>query len=129
MQKSIKSLGHSIEGFIEAWKYERNLRTFVVGHLALLLLGVACNIDLFSLLILTFAAGLFLVVELLNTAIERLADTIDDCKKVQEKGHFHPGIKMTKDVGAAASLIALLLYLALLTLIVLPYAFMWYSQQ
>lgn len=129
MEKVVKSFGHSIEGFVEAWKYEKNLRSFVIGHLTLILIGIALQIDLFSLLLLSLAAGFFLVVELLNTAIERLADTIDDCKKIEEKGHFHPGIKMTKDVGAAASLVALILYLALLTLIALPYAFLWYSQR
>ncbi len=127
MEKTVKSFGHSIEGFVEAWKYEQNLRKFVIGHLALVLLGIAVGIDLFSLILLSLAAGFFIVVELLNTAIERLADTIDDREKTKQAGHFHPGIKMTKDVGAAASLVALIIYLSLLTLIALPYAFLWFS--
>lgn len=62
------------------------------------------------ILILSLFGGFFVVIELLNTAIERLADTFDDYEKKHRGGHYHPGIKMTKDVGAAASLVALLLY-------------------
>jgi len=127
MEKTVKSFGHSIEGFREAWKHERNLRGFVIGHLAVIFISISLRIDVFSLILLSLAAGFFIVVELLNTAIERLADTFDDCEKKTNSGHFHPGIKMTKDVGAAASLVALLLYLGLLTLIALPYAFLWLS--
>lgn len=62
------------------------------------------------IIILSLLGGFFIVVELLNTAIERLADTFDDCEKKHRGGHYHPGIKMTKDVAASASLVALSMY-------------------
>ena len=121
MKKTVRSLGYSLTGLSHALKSESNLRRFLLGHIALILLAVYLHIDLFSMVLLTFAAGFFVTVELLNTAIERLADTLDDCEKTQRGGHYHPGIKLTKDVAAAASLIALIVYGATLIVVALPY--------
>jgi len=87
----------------------------------LMLIGIWIRMDIFVLLSACIFAGFFVVIELLNTAIERLADTVDDCEKTHRGGHYHHGIKLTKDVAAAAALIALLLYIALITLTFLPY--------
>lgn len=122
MKKTAHSLGHSLRGFNHAIREERNLRFFLVGHIVLLAIGIGVRVDLFSLVLSTFAAGLFIVTELLNTAIERLADTMDDCEKTKLGGHYHVGIKHTKDVAAAASLIMLILYGGCIMLIALPYA-------
>ena len=121
MKKTVRSLGHSLEGLVHALKTERNLRCFVIGHCGILAIGFGLRIDLFSLLLLTIFAGLFIAVELLNTAIERLADTIDDCEKTRNSGHYHLGIKQTKDVAAAGSLITLILYAITTLLILTPY--------
>ncbi len=121
MKKSVQSLGHALRGLSHAVKEERNLRAFLIGHTILLLLGIIVRIDFLSLLIVTFIAGLFVAVELLNTAIERLADTVDDCKKTSLGGHYHIGIKQTKDVASAASLIMLIVYVCAVILIALPY--------
>ena len=120
MKKTVRSLGHSLEGFAHAVKTERNLRLFLIGHCVVLIIGFKLGIDFFSLVLTTIFAGLFLMVELLNTAIERLADTVDDCEKTHRGGHYHLGIKQTKDVAAAGSLIALLVYLSTLLLAILP---------
>lgn len=122
MRKTASSLGHSLRGLSHAFTEERNLRFFLIGHVVLLLLGISVRIDLFSLVFSTFAAGLFVTTELLNTAIERLADTIDDCEKTKQGGHYHIGIKQTKDVAAAASLIMLAVYAGCIAIIALPYA-------
>ncbi|MSR67364.1 hypothetical protein EXS65_00855 [Candidatus Peribacteria bacterium] len=129
MKKSLVSLSHAIHGLTHAIKTERNLRFFVIGHLVLLLLALALKVDLFSMLASTFAAGLFVTVELLNTAIERLADTVDDCEKKRNAGHYHHGIKLTKDVGSAASLIMLILYVCCIALIAVPYTLYFLSGQ
>ncbi len=121
MKKSLLSLGHAIHGLTHAIKTERNLRLFVFGHLLLMLVALVARVDLFSILASTFVAGLFITVELLNTAIERLADTVDDCEKKRNAGHYHHGIKLTKDVGSAASLIMLTLYIGCIVLITVPY--------
>jgi diacylglycerol kinase len=120
MKYSLKSLGYAFEGCTDVWKHEKNLRRFILAH-ALVLAILSLWVDPFSLIILTCFAVFFIIVELLNTAIERLADTFDDRLKVEKKGHYHPGVKMTKDIGAAASLCALLLYIGIFFLITVPY--------
>lgn len=121
MKKSFNSLGHALRGLSHAIREERNLRAFILGHTALLLLGIILRIDILSLFLATFIAGLFITVELLNTAIERLADTIDDCEKKRNGGHYHLGIKQTKDVASAAALIMLVVYISSIILIAVPY--------
>ncbi len=121
MKKTISSLGHSLEGLAHALKTEVNLRRFVIGHCILLALGIWLGIDMVSLFVITIFAGVFLAIELLNTAIERLADTLDDCEKTRNGGHYHLGIKQTKDTAAAGSLIALIVYGGVLAIILPPY--------
>lgn len=121
MKKSFQSLGHALRGLSHAVQEERNLRFFIAGHVVLLLIGIIVRVDLLSLFLATFVAGFFVVTELLNTAIERLADTIDDREKTRNGGHYHLGIKQAKDVASAASLIMLILYGGCILLIALPY--------
>jgi undecaprenol kinase len=112
MKRATRSLGFALSGLIHAFRHERNLQLFAFGHLMVcgVLLGVARAQSILFILILSLVGGFFIVIELLNTAIERLADTFDDYEKKHRGGHYHPGIKMTKDVGASASLVALFLY-------------------
>ena len=121
MKRTVKSLGHAVEGLVHALKYERNLRRFVLGHTLLMLVGFLLHVDLISIILATMLAGFFVVVELLNTAIERVTDTFDDYLKTARGGHEHPGVKMAKDVGSAASLIALTVYVSMIVLLMLPY--------
>lgn len=127
MKKVVKSFGYSIQGLKAAWKEERNFRNFVIFHAVLCILGLTLRADLISLILLTFVAGIFLIVELLNTSLERLADAFDDQEKKIQGGHYHIGVKAAKDIGAAASLIALILYIALLSLFILPMLVFWLS--
>lgn len=129
MKKTFKSFGHAVHGLIHAISTERNLKFFILGHTALLTLAIAFRIDLLSILASTFIAGLFVTVELLNTAIERLADTVDDCEKQRNAGHYHHGIKLAKDVSSAASLVMLTLYVGCIALITLSYATYFLMQQ
>ncbi len=126
MKKTVRSLGYSIEGIFDAWRGERNIRNFVIFHAIFCILGFIIGIHLLFLIILTFAAAYFLTIELLNTALERLADAFDDQEKKKHGGHYHIGVKAAKDVGAAASLIALLLYIALLSICSLPSLLVWF---
>lgn len=129
MKHTIKSFGYALEGLVHAVKYERNLRRFLLGHALLIALGIAFKIDLFSLILATMTAGFFVVTELLNTAIERVTDTFDDYLKSARGGHEHPGVKMAKDVGSAASLVALTMYGIVVMLAVLPYVLFFFAQQ
>lgn len=122
MKKTAKSLGHSIDGLIHAIRIEKNIQKFIGLHIVIMVAGVfLLRVDVFFLLMTMIPAGFFLTVELLNTALERLSDTVDDIEKKARGGNLHAGIKQTKDVAAAASLIALLVYCVIIILLSIPY--------
>lgn len=91
-------LGFAWAGLRTAWRMEKSLRTHAAATLAVLgaLLITGAPPAWWAIMVLTIA--LVVAAELLNTAIEALAD------------HLHPqrheAIKRTKDVAAAAVLIA-----------------------
>ena len=120
MKQTTRSLGYSITGLRHAVAHEANLRKFLFLEIFLLLAAIALG-DFLLFIALLMVGGGFTIVELFNTAIERLADTFDDCEKQRNSGHFHPGIKMTKDVASAASLIALIVYGVIAVLGFLPH--------
>lgn len=91
-------LGFAWAGLRSAWRMEKSLRTHALATLAVLgaLLITGASPAWWAIMALTVAV--VVTAELLNTAIEALAD------------HLHPqrheAIKRTKDVAAAAVLIA-----------------------
>jgi diacylglycerol kinase len=127
MKKTIHSLRSAVEGLIHALKTERNLRHFLLGHILLMLIGIWMGIDFLLVLFLSIFAAFFIVVELMNTAMERLTDTIDDLEKSRSGGHYHAGIKMAKDVAAASSLIALMIYGAIIITTAIAFFISWAS--
>ena len=126
MKQAIRSLKFSLSGLLHAIKTESNLRYFLLAHIIIITGAIALGVDITSIIFTLFFATFFVCIELLNIAIERLADTIDDVQKIKSGSHYHPGIKMAKDVGASAALVALLLDISMLILIYAPYAFSYF---
>lgn len=121
MKRMAKSVGYAVSGLVHAVSTERNIQQFLIGFFIYCCIGVSVHFDIFEWVIVAFAAGCFLIVELINTAIERLADTVDDGEKKKNGGHYHTGIKQAKDVAAAASLIALIMVGVILVPILLSH--------
>ncbi len=123
MKKTAKSLGHSIAGLIHAVRIEKNIQKFIALHIVVMAVGVfLLKAEAFFVMIISLIpAGFFLTIELLNTSLERLSDTVDDMEKKARGGNLHAGIKQTKDVAAAASLIALHVYVIMIGLMYIPY--------
>ncbi len=114
MKHILKSAGFALSGLSHAIKTERNIQQFLIGLLVYCAVGIYVGFFLAEWIVVFLLACFFLMVELLNTAMERLADTIDDGQKKKHGGHYHIGIKQAKDVAAAASLIALCIVTTLL---------------
>lgn len=96
-----KALGYSLQGFQAALKHEAAFRQELL--LALVLIPAAFFLGRSSIEIVMLIAPLFLVlaVELINSALEALADAIS-----LEK---HPLLGRAKDLGSAAVMLLLLL--------------------
>jgi undecaprenol kinase len=121
MKRMRRSFGFAIAGLKHAVEMERNLQLFIPVYILVLILGGMVRLITWEWLALIFAGGLFLSTELLNTAIERLVDVLDDERKVVGRNHYFKMLKATKDVGAAASLMSLLAVIATVCIVFAPY--------
>ena len=112
LTRLIKALGYSLAGFKAAWLNEAAFRQEVL--LSITLIPVAWWLGESSVERALLISGLFLVLlaELLNSAIEAVADCLSE--------EWHPLIKRAKDFGSAAVFIALCYTLLVWGLVLWP---------
>ena len=99
-----QSFAHAGRGFADAVRAERNLRVHVVAMIAIISLAAWLGLPAREWVPLVLCFGLVISLELVNTAIERLADRV--CAEHDEL------IRQAKDVAAAAVLVAALMSVA-----------------
>ena len=98
IKRLFKSFKYAINGLIKIFKEEQNLRIqFFLGFLVLSL-SWFFKIEKIELLLLIISIGLVLLMETINSAIERVADVL--------KPRINDYIKEIKDITAAAVMIA-----------------------
>lgn len=114
MKRVVRSMGFALSGLQHAVRVERNIRQFLLCLIAYVGLGIYLQFWPLEWVIVALTSAMFLIVELLNTSIERLGDAIDDVEKKRKGGHFHLGIKQSKDIAAGASFITLLVVVFIL---------------
>ena len=117
----LKSAGHAFRGLLDAIRKERNLQLFLVIYLLLLLYASLLPLSQSDWLLLGFAGGIFIITELLNTALERLADAFDDHLKAGHRSENFAAIKMAKDIAAGASLVSLFLVVAVSSVVLVSH--------
>lgn len=114
-----KSFGYACEGLLHAFQHERNLRLCTLGFGALVLLLIPLALASWEWVTILLAGGTLLAVELLNTALERTIDVIDEHRKALQNGEdIHMGLKAAKDVAAAASLASLVTLIVIVGIII-----------
>ena len=97
----VRAFGYSLQGLGAAWRHEAAFRQETVLAAVLIPLGLWLGHDALERLLLAGVLVLVLIVELLNSAIEALADAISPER--------HPLLGRAKDIGSAAVLLTLLL--------------------
>lgn len=99
-----KRLGYALQGLRAAWQQEASVRTHAVATVALVGVLAFTRAPALWWALMALTVGLVVSCELMNTAVEALAD------------HLHPGahpaIGLTKDVAAGAVLVSTLASLA-----------------
>ncbi|HEX5310657.1 diacylglycerol kinase [Aquabacterium sp.] len=97
-QRWLTRLGYAFAGLRTAWLTEKSLRTHALATAGVMLALVITRAPAMWWAVMALTIGLVLATELINTAIETLAD------------HLHPqrheAIRVTKDVAAAAVLVS-----------------------
>lgn len=94
---------YSVKGLRASWQSEAAIRQEAVAFIALIPIAFWLDIPLAQSLILVTSLFLIFIAELLNTAIEALADRVSV--------EFHELIGKAKDIGSAAVFVAILLAL------------------
>jgi diacylglycerol kinase (ATP) len=108
----VRAFGYSLQGLGAAWRQEAAFRQETVLAAILMPLGLWLGDTAIERLLLAGAPMLVLVVELLNSAIEALADAIST--------EHHPLLGRAKDIGSAAVLLTLLLAGAAWATVLIP---------
>ena len=125
MFEYLKSIGHAFDGLVHAFLTERNLRLFGWFYVISLMLGVILHISIAEWAIVIFSGGIFLAVELVNTALEHFTDAFD----THSKGIHYNAIKATKDIAAAASLVCGVAWGLMLCFLFVPHIWEWWLAQ
>lgn len=110
--RRIKSFIHAFNGIKMAFKEEPNFRIHVVATIMVIAAGLYFQLSTEEWLAVIIVIGLVLLTELLNTAIENIADFISPER--------HEKIKTIKDISASAVLISAIVALMVGLLIFIP---------
>jgi len=111
-RKRLKSFSFAFNGLRILLKEEHNSRIHLLAAICVLIAAFIFNISAFEWIALVFAIGLVMTLELINSAIENMADFISPNK--------HDKIKKVKDLAAAAVLISAVTALVVGLIIFIP---------
>ncbi len=113
MNRFLLGVRHALSGLVHAVRRERNFRIELILGLTALAMAWWLQISRVEWLAVVICCGLVLSAELLNTAIEHLADT-------NGPGHSEQ-IRVIKDVAAGAVLLAAVVSFVVGVVVFLPY--------
>ncbi len=108
----LKSFHYAFSGLKTAWQEEHNFRVHCTAAIIAIILSFVAHIRTHEWIAVLFSIGFVFVCELLNTALENIADFI--CPE------NNPNIKKIKDIAAAAVMISSITALLIGLLIFIP---------
>lgn len=108
----LKSFRFAFNGLRILFKEEFNSKIHLVAAIGVLIAGFIFNISAYEWIAVIFAVGLVFALELVNTAIEGLADFVSP--------NNHQQIKRIKDLSAASVLVGAIAALIIGLLIFIP---------
>ncbi len=98
VKELIDSFNYAVSGIMTAMKLEKSLRIHYIAAIAVISLSTLFNLTRVEFMILLLTVVLVVVLEMINTAIEKTIDMITR--------EYHPLARVIKDVSAGAVLIA-----------------------
>lgn len=112
LRRLLRALGYSFQGLGAAWRHEASFRQELGAAVVALPVGLWLGHDALERLLLGGSVLLILIVELLNSSLETLADAIST--------DTNPLLGRAKDLGSAAVLLTLLLTASTWVAVLLP---------
>ena len=115
------SFQYAVSGCIHAMQSERNTKLFVILSLIVICIGFLFPLTAMDWVAILLAIGGFLAIELMNTALERLADCVDAFHGHHKKEIHDNYIRRCKDVAAGAALIMGTVTIVVVLIVFLPH--------
>lgn len=112
IKKRVASFKYAFAGLKSLLLFEHNSRIHLIAAILAITLSIVLKISMVEWLVIVFVIGLVFVTELINSAIENLADMVSP--------DYNEKIKRIKDYGAAAVLISSIVSLVVAGLIFIP---------
>jgi len=113
LKRLSKSFLYAIRGLIKTFKEEQNLRIQSVAGIVVIFLGFYFKVSSIEWVILILIIGLVLLMELANSAVERVTDVL--------KPRINNYVKEIKDIMAAAVMLASIVAVVIGLIIFIPY--------
>jgi len=109
----INSTEHALRGVRVVWRTENSFRLQVIGGVLVVFLAFAFPIEAWEQVVVLLLVSMVLVMELINSVLERLVDSF--------RSRVHPVVKDIKDIMAAAVFLASLFAAMIGLIIFIPY--------
>lgn len=102
----------ALEGIRVSFINEKNIRFHLFFSVFVIVFGIIFNLTQTEWMLIFFAIAGMIVIEMINTAIERVVDLVTD--------QYHPLAKQAKDIAAGAVLIYAILSVVIGMIIFIP---------
>jgi diacylglycerol kinase (ATP) len=112
LKSRVRSFKFAFNGLRSLLKNEHNSRIHLIAAISAIILGIVLKLKIYEWCLVLFVIGSVFIIELINTAIESLADLIDP--------ELNELIKVAKDYSAAAVLISAFVSIVVGCLIFIP---------
>jgi len=113
IKRLLKSFGYAISGIIKTFKEEQNLQIQVIIGIIIILVSFLLRIKLIEFCFILSSIFLIIIMEMINSAIERVTDVL--------KPRIHTYVKDIKDIMAGAVFISSVLAIIIGLIIFIPY--------
>lgn len=112
IKRRIKSVKNAFRGLYYIIKKEHNFRIHLIVSVFVILLGVAFQLAFIEWTILVLTIGFVIILEIINTSIEKICDFIEP--------NFNNQIGLIKDISAAVVLISSFISILIGLIIFIP---------
>ena len=108
----VRSLRHALHGLVHAFQNENNFRIHVIIGAVVTIAAIAARIPRTEAIDLVLVIASILILELVNTIVERFADLLEP--------RIHPYVHIIKDLMAASVVVAVVAAIVVGVLIFWP---------
>lgn len=112
LKSRIRSFRFAFNGLGSLLRYEHNSRIHVIAAILVVIIAMLLRVNVIEWLLLVIVMGIVFLTELLNSAIETIADLIEP--------EYSESVRRAKDYSAAAVLISAVMAVAAGCLIFIP---------